>query len=67
MLTARVGRRNTVNVRSAMDWRSQIPPLLSYGNLARNASDRFGNANKDGGFNVIGANGFEKSAPASQK
>ena len=27
--------------------------------LAKNAYDGFGNDNKDGGFNVIGANGFE--------
>lgn len=27
--------------------------------LARNAYDGFSDANKDGGFNVIGANGFE--------
>lgn len=27
--------------------------------LARNAYDGFGTGNKDGGFNVIGANGFE--------
>jgi hypothetical protein len=28
--------------------------------LARNAYDGFTSANNDGGFNVIGANGFEK-------
>jgi len=28
--------------------------------LARNAYDGFGEDNQDGGFNVIGANGFEK-------
>jgi hypothetical protein len=28
--------------------------------LARNAYDGFSSGNKDGGFNVIGANGFEK-------
>jgi hypothetical protein len=28
--------------------------------LARNAYDGFGEDNRDGGFNVIGANGFEK-------
>jgi hypothetical protein len=28
--------------------------------LARNAYDGFGHDNKDGGFNVIGANGFER-------
>ena len=28
--------------------------------LARNAYDGFSNENNDGGFNVIGANGFEK-------
>jgi hypothetical protein len=32
--------------------------------LARNAYDGFGTENKDGGFNVIGANGFEVPAPA---
>jgi hypothetical protein len=33
--------------------------------LARNAYDGFGD-NKDGGFNVIGANGFEKLKPGSR-
>jgi hypothetical protein len=28
--------------------------------LARNAYDGFSDDNKDGGFNVIGANGFEE-------
>lgn len=34
--------------------------------LARNAYDGFGDGNTDGGFNVIGANGFEalKASPA---
>jgi hypothetical protein len=32
--------------------------------LARNAYDGFGDDNKDGGFNVIGANGFEPLKPA---
>lgn len=31
--------------------------------LARNAYDGFSNDNNDGGFNVIGANGFQKSNP----
>ena len=35
--------------------------------LARNAYDGFGADNKDGGLNVIGANGFEKLKPASGK
>jgi hypothetical protein len=35
--------------------------------LARNAYDGFQSENKDGGFNVIGANGFEKLKPASGK
>ena len=34
--------------------------------LARNAYDGFGET-KDGGFNVIGANGFEKLKPAASK
>jgi hypothetical protein len=34
--------------------------------LARNAYDGFGQT-KDGGFNVIGANGFEKLKPAASK
>lgn len=35
--------------------------------LARNAYDGFSFDNKDGGFNVIGANGFEKLKPGSRK
>ena len=35
--------------------------------LARDAYDGFGFDNKDGGLNVIGANGFEKLKPASGK
>jgi len=35
--------------------------------LARNAYDGFSNDNNDGGFNVIGANGFEKLKPDSKK
>jgi hypothetical protein len=35
--------------------------------LARNAYDGFSFDNKDGGFNVIGANGFEKLKPGSKK
>jgi hypothetical protein len=35
--------------------------------LARNTYDGFGNDNNDGGFNVIGANGFEKLKPAQPK
>jgi hypothetical protein len=35
--------------------------------LARNAHDGFDPDNKDGGFNVIGANGFEKLAPPPGK
>ena len=35
--------------------------------LARNAYDGFTTENKDGGFNVIGANGFEAVKPASDK
>jgi hypothetical protein len=35
--------------------------------LARKAYDGFSFENKDGGFNVIGANGFEKLKPASKK
>jgi hypothetical protein len=35
--------------------------------LARNAYDGFSFDNKDGGFNVIGANGFEKWEPAAAK
>lgn len=35
--------------------------------LARNAYDGFSPDNKDGGFNVIGANGFEKLRPGSGK
>jgi hypothetical protein len=31
--------------------------------MARNAYDGFGSDNNDGGFNVIGANGFEKLKP----
>ena len=34
--------------------------------VARNAYDGFGNTN-DGGFNVIGANGFEAVKPAADK
>ena len=34
--------------------------------LARNAYDGFGET-KDGGFNVLGANGFEKVKPATSK
>jgi len=34
---------------------------------ARNAYDGFSNGNNDGGFNVIGANGFEKLKPANGK
>jgi hypothetical protein len=40
-------------------------PLRVY--LARNAYDGFGFDNKDGGFNVIGANGFEKLKPGLGK
>lgn len=58
--------------------KGQIPPstvghrdLPGDGNLirvylSRNAYDGFGD-NKDGGFNVIGANGFEKLKSASGK
>ena len=35
--------------------------------MARNAYDGFGSDNKDGGFNVIGANGFEKLKATPQK
>ncbi len=35
--------------------------------LARNAYDGFSNDNNDGGFNVIGANGFQKSNANSGK
>lgn len=35
--------------------------------LARNAYDGFSVDNKDGGFNVIGANGFEQLEPPSKK
>ena len=35
--------------------------------LARNAYDGFSFDNKDGGFNVIGANGIEKLKPGSSK
>ena len=35
--------------------------------LARNAYDGFTPDNTDGGFNVIGGNGFEKLAPAAGK
>jgi len=35
--------------------------------LAQNAYDGFGLENKDGGFNVIGANGVEKLKPGSEK
>lgn len=35
--------------------------------LARNAYDGFNLNNKDGGFNVIGANGFEKLKPVPTK
>jgi hypothetical protein len=35
--------------------------------LARNAYDGFSFDNKDGGFNVIGANGFEKLNPVPRK
>jgi hypothetical protein len=35
--------------------------------MARNAYDGFSFENKDGGFNVIGANGFEKVKPDSTK
>lgn len=35
--------------------------------LARNAYDGFDPDNKDGGFNVIGANGFEKLKPDTGK
>jgi hypothetical protein len=35
--------------------------------LARNAYDGFSQDNKDGGFNVLGANGFEKLKPAPGK
>jgi hypothetical protein len=35
--------------------------------LARNAYDGFDPNNKDGGFNVIGANGFESLKPAAAK
>jgi hypothetical protein len=35
--------------------------------LARNAYDGFSNDNNDGGFNVIGANGFQKSNLNSSK
>ena len=34
--------------------------------LARNAYDGFGET-KDGGFNVVGANGFERIEPAAKK
>jgi hypothetical protein len=35
--------------------------------LARNAYDGFGDDNNDGGYNVIGANGFEKLGAAPGK
>lgn len=35
--------------------------------LAKNVYDGFTQDNKDGGFNVIGANGFEKVKPADDK
>jgi hypothetical protein len=35
--------------------------------LARNAYDGFTSSNKDGGFNVIGANGFEELKPPLDK
>lgn len=35
--------------------------------LSRNAYDGFSHDNKDGGFNVIGANGFEKLKATSTK
>ncbi len=35
--------------------------------LARNAYDGFDHDNKDGGFNVIGANGFEKLQPEPER
>jgi hypothetical protein len=35
--------------------------------LARNAYDGFVQNNNDGGYNVIGANGFEKLAPATDR
>jgi hypothetical protein len=35
--------------------------------LAKNAYDGFTQDNKDGGYNVIGANGFEKLKPAGNK